>query len=103
MKNSKIILWGLINSLGVLIYTAAVAWFLFNGEKFLGKADNFFMPLALLLLFVVSAAITGLLVLGRPIYLYLNGAKKEAISLLFYTIGWLLLMVVIVFVILSIY
>jgi len=98
MKQSKIIFWSAINSIGTAIYISLIAWLMFNGEKIFGQATNFWMPVALLLLFVVSATITGLLVLGRPAYLYLNGAKTEAIKLLFYTIGWLLLITVIVFI-----
>ena len=97
MKSSKLILHSLINSLGVFVYTSAIAWFLFNNEKFFGnKEDNFLMPVFMMLLLVLSATITGLLVLGRPIYLFLNNSKPEAIKLLLYTIGWLAIFVVIV-------
>lgn len=86
MKNSKLIYYSVIQSLGVFIYTSAVAWFLFNGEHIFGGDKNFLVPVTLLLLFVTSAAITGILVFGRPIYFYLNGLKKEAVKLLIYTI-----------------
>lgn len=95
MGKLNFILRGFINSVGVLIYTTIVAWLLFNGERFFGKASNFLMPLFLLLLFMVSATITGLLVLGRPIHLYLGGFKKEAIKLLFSTLAWLVLFAII--------
>ncbi|MBU1102172.1 hypothetical protein KJ853_00760 [Patescibacteria group bacterium] len=98
MKNSKIIFWSAINSLATAIYVSLVAYLLFNGGKIFGQATNFWMPVALLLLFVISATITGLLVLGRPVYLFLNGAKTEALKLLFYTIGFLALIMVIVFI-----
>lgn len=98
MPKSKLVLWSVLNSLGVLVYTSAVAWLMFNGEKIFGQATSFWMPLALLLLFVFSALVVGLLVLGRPIYLYFNDAKSDAIKLLFYTVGWLFLIVVIIFV-----
>jgi hypothetical protein len=96
MKNFKLIINGLINSLGVLIYVSAVSWLLFSGEKIFGKASSFLMPAALLLLFVLSAAITGSLVLGKPALLYFENQKSEAIKLLFYTIGWLFIITVIV-------
>jgi len=99
MKTSKLMLHSFIHSLCVLAYTGAIAWFLFNGERFFGKKeDNFLMPLSMLLLFVLSAAITGLLVLGRPLAMYLNGQKKEGVKFLFYTLGWLVIIVLIVFV-----
>jgi hypothetical protein len=99
MKTPKLLPQGLINALSTFIYTGAVAWLMFNGEQFFGKATSFVMPLALLLLFVVSAAVTGLLMVGKPILLYLDGAKKEAVKLLFYTLSWLALMMIVVFIV----
>lgn len=89
MKKYKLILTALLNSIAVFLYVSGVAWVLFNGERFFGKADNFLMPVTMLLIFVVSATITSLLVLGRPIYLYLNNLKSEAVKLLIYTIIFL--------------
>ena len=97
MKNSKLVCYGIIHSIGVFIYVSAVAFLMFNGKKIFGQTDSFLQPVAILLLFVVSAAITGSLVLIRPINLYLNGMKKEAIKLLIYTIVFLFLITAIVF------
>ena len=43
------------------------------------------MTRKLFYIFILSALITGSLVLGKPILLYLDGQKKEGITLLFYT------------------
>ena len=75
---------------------------MFNGEKFFGKADNFLMPVAMLLLFVLSAAITGALVLGKPILLYLDNKKEDALKLFGWTLGWLAIIVIIVLGVLAI-
>lgn len=53
----------------------------------LGRANTFLIPVTLLLLFVFSAAITGFLIFGKPAQMYVDGKKKEALSLLFYTLG----------------
>jgi len=90
MKKSEFLLKGLIYALGVLVYTSAVAWILFNGESIFGKKNSFLMPVVLLLLFIISACITSLLVLGKPIQLYFDHRKKEAIVLLFCTLSWLI-------------
>jgi hypothetical protein len=104
MKNSKIVLTGLLHSLGVLAYVVLVVWVMNNGERFFGKmAGQFWGPVAMLLLFVLSATIVGLLVLGRPGYLYFNGQKTEAWCMLFYTLGWLAVFTVIVFLSLAFY
>lgn len=96
-------LFGFVHSFLASAYVALVSWFLFNGEKFFGQQeDNFLMPAALLMLFVLSAAITALLVFGRPVYLFLSGAKKDSVKLLFWTIGWLIVFTLIIFLILLI-
>ena len=92
MKKSDFFLKSFLSAAGVFIYVSAVAWLGFNGQAIFGQQpDNFLMPVFMLLLFVVSASVTGLLVLGKPIHLYLNGSKREAIALLFTTLGWLVL------------
>lgn len=50
----------------------------------------------MLLLFVISATVTGFLILGKPITLYLDGAKKEAFRFLAMTVGWLAAFLVLV-------
>ena len=101
MKKYDYFIKSLINAAGVFIYVSAVAWLGFNSQAlFGGKADNFLAPLFMLLLFVVSASITGLLVLGKPIHLYLNGHKKEAFTLLFATLAWLVVFLAAVIIVL---
>ncbi len=92
MKTSKLLLYSLFHALGVLVYVLAISWFLSNGEKIFnkaGKADSFLAPAFMLILLVISATITGTLVLGKPILLYLENKKIEAVKMLSYTIGWL--------------
>jgi len=100
MKNSKLIITSFLAAFGVAIYIAGVSLIMQNGEKLFGKMDNFLAPVAFLLLFVLSAAITGILTLGRPVVLYLENRKPEAFKLLFYTIGWLFAITLIVFAVL---
>lgn len=50
------------------------------------KPDTVFAPIMALMLFVLSAAVTASLVLGRPILWYIDGKKKEAVQLLFSTL-----------------
>ncbi|HLA38956.1 MAG TPA: hypothetical protein VJ417_03120 [Candidatus Glassbacteria bacterium] len=96
MEKSEYFLKSLVNAAGAFLYTAAVAWLLFHGQQIFGKPVNFLLPLFLLLLFVISASITGLLVLGKPIHLYMNNLKKEAFILLFSTLAWLILFAILV-------
>ena len=77
MKTSKLLIIALLSSLGASVYIAAVVLLMTNAQKFFGSPNNFLGSAAILLLFVISAAIVGLLVLGRPGFLYFNGFKKR--------------------------
>jgi hypothetical protein len=100
MKNSKLLLLALLNSLGTLVYVSAVVLLMTNAQKFFGSPNNFLGSAAILLLFVISATIVGLLVLGRPGHLYFNGFKKEGIALLLFTIAFLFVITAITFLVL---
>lgn len=89
-----------INSFAATVYIALVAIFMFNIEDLLGqsgKPDTFLAPLAMLLLFVLSASVVSGLILGKPILLYLNGAKSEGIKMFIQSLLWLFVFAVLVF------
>ena len=96
MKKSDYFLKSLVNAAGVVLYTSAVALLMFHGKQIFDRPDNFLMPLFMLLLLIISASITGLLVLGKPIHLYMNGLKKEAFILLFATLAWLIFFAILI-------
>lgn len=100
MKKSDYFLKSLVNAAGVLIYVSAVAWLGFNSQRIFDKPANFLTPLFMLLLFIISASITGLLVLGKPVHLYLNNLRKEAFTLLFATLAWLVFFLIVVLMVL---
>lgn len=103
MKKIDYLIKSFINAGSVFIYVSAVAWLGFNNQIIFGKTPSFLMPLFILLLFILSASITGLLVLGKPVHLYLGGFKKESIILLFSTLAWLVLFLLMLMATLSIY
>lgn len=89
---NKLIQRSALNALGTVAYVALVATLMQNAQRFFGnKPDTVFAPILVLTLFVLSAAITGSLVLGKPILMYLNNEKAEAVRLFLYTLGWLAL------------
>ena len=90
MEKSKLMKISLINAVLTIVYVFLVSLLIWKGNEIFGKMDNLFGPFAFLLLFTLSAAIVGSLIVGKPIFLYLDGKKKEAIKLLLYTITWLL-------------
>jgi len=101
MSKTKLVLISLAQALSVFVYILLVSQVISIAEQMFNKPNKFWAPVAFLLLFVLSAAITGLLVLGKPITLYLEDFKKEAIELFGYTIGWLALIAIVVFIILA--
>jgi len=77
----------IINSIATAAYVIGVACFMYFGTMIkLGRANTILVPIALLLLFVFSAALTGFLIFGKPAQLYVDGKKKEALSLLIHTL-----------------
>ncbi len=87
-----------LSAVGVLTYVSIIAWIMRTiGKAFGTVPDTVLSPVLLLMLFVTSAAITGLLVLGKPAYLFFSGNKKDAITLLLITIGLIALLTFIVF------
>jgi len=93
----KIILSSFLHALGVLIYVALVALIMQNGNQLFGQANGAIGIVAVLMLLVLSVTVVGLLIFGKAVMFYMDGHKKEAISLLLYIIGWLLLLMMIVF------
>lgn len=98
--NNTILKYAGLNAAGTALYIALVSTFLFNASAIFGKdrEDTVLAPIAMLLLFVLSASTTGLLVLGRPIFWYLEGKKKESVLLLIATLGVLFLITVLAFI-----
>ena len=84
---NKILKTASINALLTAAYIIAVALFMNWGSTMkIGKVNTFLAPIALLMLFVLSASITSFLMIGKPAQLYVDGKKKEALSLLSYTL-----------------
>lgn len=94
--NKKIFLMGLLSALGMLIYVFLVALFFDNAERILGKMPGVLGSVTFLLLFVFSAAVSAILMFGRPVYLFLNGFKKEAIWQVVGNLGWVFILLIII-------
>jgi hypothetical protein len=92
---NKLVQRSFMNALGTVAYVTAVALTMSNGERLFNNINQTIGPIAFLTLFVLSAAITGSLVLGKPVLMYLNNQKNEAIRLFLYTLCWLAAAIVI--------
>lgn len=90
------------HSFGIIAYIAVVSLFMRYGEELFGKEDTYLTPIVFLTLFTLSAAIVGSLMFGKPIMMYLDGKKKEAVQLVGATIGFLAVETLILLIALSI-
>src|SRR3989338_3516852 len=88
-EHTQLALQALLQAVGVFIYIAGIGWILTNGERIFGKMQNLWGPITFLMLFVLSAAVVGVLIFVRPVLLYLDNKRTEAITLLLTTIAWL--------------
>ena len=93
----KTVKYAIINSLVTALYVVFIASLIYFLGQTLGAEKTVLAPIAMLMLFVFSAAFTGVMVFGRPILWYMDNKKKEALSLLFYTLGIFLIITIFVF------
>lgn len=86
---NNIIKIAVLNAMGTILYIVLIASFLSNAQHIFGPDEpkTVLVPIMMLSLLVFSVAVTGSLIFGRPILWYLDGKKKEALSLLIYTLG----------------
>ena len=98
MNKNKLIKRALLDALGVIAYLFLFSFVLNSLNRWVGSKpdNNWLAPVFFLSMFIVSACVTASLVLLKPILLYLEDHKKDAVSLFLYTIGFLALMGIIV-------
>lgn len=76
-----------INALAATLYIAAVASLMFYGTEHSQPGNNVVVPIAILSLFTLSAAVMAYLFLYQPLQLYLDGKKKDAVNLFLQTVA----------------
>jgi uncharacterized membrane protein YbhN (UPF0104 family) len=91
----ELVKYSFLMAVGELAYIFLVVLFMRNAQKILGNDQNIISTMAFLLVVVLSASVSGALILGKPIMLYLDNKKKEAIILFSLTLGWFLLFIII--------
>ncbi|MBI4117845.1 MAG: hypothetical protein HY453_02085 [Parcubacteria group bacterium] len=91
----KILQQSFIHALLTLLYIFIVVNIFENGQEVFPNFSDRFKGFFMLTLFVLSAAVTGSLVMGKPILMYLEGQKSESIKMFSATVGWLALVMLI--------
>ena len=85
----------------VVVYVSIVAWVMQHAPQWFRPGKTILTPIAFLMLFVFSAAVVSALVLGRPVLLYAEGQKKEALKFFGFTLLWLFVITIVVFLVLA--
>ena len=78
-------------ALGAAAWISLVAIFTQNANDWFGREDTIVSVMAIMLLFSMSALVVGGLLVGKPIFLYIDGKKKEAVQTLAANAGWMLI------------
>lgn len=89
---------GLLQASGFVTYAGLVGSLMTNGNKWFGPNPGILGPMLFLSLFVFSAIISALIILGYPFYLFWEKKDtKLAIKVVLFTAMWLLIFIVSLF------
>ncbi|MES2014424.1 MAG: hypothetical protein V4437_01235 [Patescibacteria group bacterium] len=77
----------ILNALVATLYIGIVASVMFFGSHVEDARPTVLVPIAMLSLFSLSAAVMGFIFFYKPILMYVEGEKPAAIKLLMQTIG----------------
>lgn len=77
------------NALAIGAYVTTVGLLMSYANHIFGKGDKLLTPVVVLMLLVLSAAVTGSLLFGQPVMWYMDGKKKQAVQLLGVTLACL--------------
>lgn len=97
MKNLSVPWKSLLSALAVFVYVLLVVLLMNNAQQFFGPVSGIWAAVAMLLLLVLSVAAVGLLIFASPVMMYMEGQKQDSLQMLLWTVGWLVLLVIVVF------
>ncbi|MFH1631724.1 MAG: hypothetical protein ABIA47_01715 [bacterium] len=96
MKIKKPALAGLLQAIGVAAYVTTISAIMMMLGNSVIDPSEMIMGVIILMLLVFSAAITGALVFGYPVYLAHNKKIKEALQTFGYTLFYMALIVLLI-------
>jgi len=102
LKNKSLPFIGFLQATGVSIYVVLLSCFFnFVIPRFENGPEEFYAPVIMPLIFIISAVTTASLVLGRFGMYFWNKQYKEAFTLLLWTVVWLVVYLIIFLVLMS--
>jgi len=84
-----------MSTLLAAVYILLVALFMTNAEQWLGQMNSALSAAVFLMVFSLSALVVGGLFVAKPLALYVDGQKQDALRLLLWNGGWLFIFIVI--------
>lgn len=87
----------IINAFSATLYIVVVVSLLFYFSTFKGMDNSILIPISILSLFVLSAAVMGYIFIYNPLQLFLEGKKEEAVGLFLKTVGTFALITAVIF------
>lgn len=96
MNKKDLFISSFLSSFGVFVYVFLLVLGARYGERIVNYMPDVLGMMLFLLLFVLSAGVTGSLILGKPVMLYLDQKRKEALYVLGAHLLWLLIFVCII-------
>lgn len=78
-----------LQATGLLVYISVVVLFInFISNNTTDSEEPLYAPVVFLLLFIISAVVSGLLVLAKPAMLFWDKKYKKSVVHLLWTLGW---------------
>ncbi len=89
IKKLSLPFFAFLQTTGLVIYIILLSLFINFIDPIIPRnTAQFYGPIMFLLLFIVSALISGLLVLGRADFLFWEKRYRESFTLIGWTVGW---------------
>jgi hypothetical protein len=77
----------LVNGFAAFVYISLLVLVMTWGSRLVPHPNSFVMPVIMICLFTLSAAVMAYLFCFQPIQLYFDGKKKQAVRLFLQTVG----------------
>ena len=77
----------ILNALAAMVYIVVIASVLYYFTRFGGTEFTIFIPIAIITLFTLSAAVMGYIFLYQPLLLCLDGERKQGVNLFLKTVA----------------
>ncbi len=88
---------GFLQAMGLTVYCSLVSILFWQGNRLFGRVPNYLGPFLFLVIFTTSALVSALITLSYPFLLFWEKKQtKEALKLVGYTAGWLVLIAVLI-------